>query len=185
MYCHVNFLCVWRGVSSLAKTVSSPGEMSPHVSEGLKQLVAVNSSSYLTVAALLSINWGMCPDVVLEKLTNVLNEQPVYEEVVPFLLSLQKDCLVSTIACLFHFNVHVYTLDIGSKICVLSQKKFLATIWYSVLLSWYCCTMDNIIQAHNNLHLYMYPACTCVQVYVCVQIPKFAYSFLYWCDSCW
>ena len=64
------------------------------LSEGLRQMVAGNSATHKMVAALVVSFWKHCPRDLLAQFTAALPEQGVYEEITPFLLSLQKDCHV-------------------------------------------------------------------------------------------
>ena len=63
--------------------------------EGLTLLVSHPSAAYQSVAALLASVWDGVSTDIMAKMGNILTEQPVYEEMTPFLMSLQKDCHVS------------------------------------------------------------------------------------------
>ena len=59
------------------------------------QMLNTNSAVYRTLASLLVNYWGTCPAGLVDRLSAVLTEQGVYDELSPFLLQLQRDCHVS------------------------------------------------------------------------------------------
>ena len=68
-------------------------------------MVAGNSATHKMVAALVVSFWKHCPGDLLAQFTAALTEQGVYEEITPFLLSLQKDCHVR-IQHVCHLRLH-------------------------------------------------------------------------------
>ena len=62
--------------------------------EGLRQMLVRCSSTHRTVASLVVGYWGQCPSDLLSLLTTVLTEQASYEEIMPFLVAMQRDCHV-------------------------------------------------------------------------------------------
>ena len=87
----------YRALGLLASQVGCHGDSdSPltQLSEGLRQMLAGNSATHKMVAALVVSFWKHCPGNLVPQFTAALTEQGVYEEIMPFLLSLQKDCHV-------------------------------------------------------------------------------------------
>ena len=87
----------YRALGLLAAQVGCHGDSdSPltQLSEGLRQMLAGNSATHKMVAALVVSFWKHCPGNLVPQFTAALTEQGVYEEIMPFLLSLQKDCHV-------------------------------------------------------------------------------------------
>ena len=87
----------YRALGLLAFQVGCRGDSdSPltQLSEGLRQMLVGNSATHKMVAALVVSFWKHCPGDLLAQFTAALTEQGVYEEITPFLLSLQKDCHV-------------------------------------------------------------------------------------------
>ena len=81
--------------------------------DGLQQLLSRNATTHKIVCSLIVTFWNGCPkELLLPQLNSSLVEQGGYEELMPFLLALQKDCHVCVAFC-------VYVPDILSD-CVVS-----------------------------------------------------------------
>ena len=64
--------------------------------DGLQQLLSRNATTHKVVGSLIITFWNGCPkEQLLPQLNSSLVEQGSYEELMPFLLALQKDCHVS------------------------------------------------------------------------------------------
>ena len=51
------------------------------------------------VAGLIVSHWGHCPPDLLPMFSTILEDQGFYEELTPYVLSLQKDCHVRVCVC--------------------------------------------------------------------------------------
>lgn len=82
-----------RALGQLAKKCfSSSPSSSQYFIDNLRQMASSNSATYKIIASLVVVSWGCCPQDIVNILSTSLTEQPLYEELAPFLLSLQKDC---------------------------------------------------------------------------------------------
>ena len=59
---------------------------------GLQQLLMRNTAVHRAVAGLIVSHWGHCPPDLLPTFSTLLEDQGFYEELTPYVLSLQKDC---------------------------------------------------------------------------------------------
>ena len=97
------YYCLFcRALGLLASQVGSgSAEEGPHplsqLPEGLRQLLMGNSATHKMIAAMIVSYWKYCPADLLPQFTAALTEQSVYDELMPFLISLQKDCHVSVV----------------------------------------------------------------------------------------
>lgn len=62
--------------------------------EGLKQMLVRSSSTHRMVASLMIGYWGKCPEHLMSLLNSVLTERATYEEIMPFLAAMQRECHV-------------------------------------------------------------------------------------------
>jgi TATA-binding protein-associated factor len=65
-----------------------------YLSETLNTMLATTSAVFKELLSLFVSSWANCPHDVADKLTSLLTESCIYDEVQPFLLSLQKDSYV-------------------------------------------------------------------------------------------
>ncbi len=79
--------------SPLATTPGS--ETVAPLTETVKQLLSGSVAIHKMVAALVVSHWGQCPQDVLALLNTALTEHRAYDELTPFVVTLQKDCHVS------------------------------------------------------------------------------------------
>lgn len=97
---------------SIAGTISAQG-LPPAVTavnqllEGLQQLLSRNTTTHKIVSSLIVTFWSGCPkERLLPQLNSSLLEQGGYEELMPFLLALQKDCHV----CMYMLYVQLLSV---------------------------------------------------------------------------
>lgn len=62
--------------------------------EGLRQMLVRPSSIHRMVASLVIGYWGQCPGELHTLLSTVLTEKTTYEEIMPFLVAMQRECHV-------------------------------------------------------------------------------------------
>lgn len=65
------------------------------LTEGLGQMLVRTSSTHRMMASLVIGHWGQCPRSLLPQLTAILTETATYEEILPFLMIMQRECHVS------------------------------------------------------------------------------------------
>ena len=87
--------------SSFSATSSSSSQAVAVLTEGLRQMLARASAVHRMVASLVIGFWGQCPSELLTLLSSVLTEQITYEEIMPFLVALQRDCHVRWCVCVW------------------------------------------------------------------------------------
>ena len=78
-----------------SSTLGYPTQGVATLTEGLQQMLTRSSSAHRMVASLLVGYWGACPDKLQPLLSNLLMERTTYEEIVPFLVAMQRECHVS------------------------------------------------------------------------------------------
>ncbi|CAI8034563.1 TATA-binding protein-associated factor 172 [Geodia barretti] len=74
---------------------TTPGYFTPAsttLTEGLGQMLTRSSSTHRIVAALTIGYWGVCPSQLLSGLNTKLTERTTYEEILPFLMTMQREC---------------------------------------------------------------------------------------------
>ena len=74
---------------------STPGVVT--LVEGLRQMLTRESSAHRMVASLIVGYWGACPNNLRDLLTNLLTQRTTYEEIVPYLATMQRECHVRTL----------------------------------------------------------------------------------------
>ena len=90
----LNTMCTCRALGTLIQRIMTSGRSFSLLVEWMSLLVSHPSAVYRSVAALLASVWSSVSTDIITKMGNLLTDQPVYEETAPFLMSLQKDCLV-------------------------------------------------------------------------------------------
>ena len=80
--------------SSSSSAIMAEGLSLAQLEEGLRQLLSRNSVLHNMMAALIVSFWGQCPSSVMQQLQAALTEQNVCEEIVPLMLSMQRECQV-------------------------------------------------------------------------------------------
>ncbi len=92
----LSFSLFYRAIGSLAhKVFPSCESTSQYFLDSLRQMSHSNNATYKVISSLIIVHWKNCPSDVVAILLGSLNEQILYEELAPFLLSLQKECHVS------------------------------------------------------------------------------------------
>ena len=91
-----------------------PQSLTSHLTDTLRLMVSSNSAVYKELSGLLVNSWCNCPSDVIDKLMPVLTEQCIYDEVNPFLISLQKDCYVSC-KLVFHLRCAKFYIGFGDS----------------------------------------------------------------------
>ena len=76
---------------------TTPGYPTPAVAtltEGLGQMLTRSNSIHRMVASLVIGYWGVCPSQLLSQLNTILHERATYEEILSFLMAMQRECHV-------------------------------------------------------------------------------------------
>ena len=117
------------------------------LTEGLRQMLVRSSLVHRIVASLVISFWGRCPDELLSLLSAILLEQAMYEETMPFLAALQRDCHVSgrgtvlycTVCTLLYCNI-MYCIVLYCTVlyCTVMYCTALYCMYCTVLYVLYC-----------------------------------------------
>ena len=138
--------------SDLPETVQAIGQLL----SGLQQLLMRNTAVHRTVAGLIVSHWGHCPSNLLPFLSTILEDQGFYEELTPYVLSLQKDCHVCVYVCVY----------VCMCVCVCVCVCMCVCVYVCVYVCVCVCVM--CVCAFVCMCAYMYMFMCCVYVYVCV-----------------
>ena len=76
------------------------------------------SSTHRVVASLVVGHWGQCPAELLALLNSILSERTTYEEIVPYLMTMQRECHVRLLEITrleIYCQTPVFRIDLNGK----------------------------------------------------------------------